>query len=544
MEPLIAAMLQPEAYDHPVEEVQLLQTHISWILLTGTYAYKIKKPVNLGFVDFSSYSRRLYFCQEELRLNRRLAPDLYLGLRTIHGPAQRAHLGGDDPPIEVAVQMRQFRQCDLLPAVLRRNSSLSSLWSLVEDLAGRLATFHAGAAIAPAASPFGTAERVRQPALANLAVLERCLGPQDRRLPGLRQWCEAEALRLEPWFERRRQAGRVREGHGDLHLGNLVLHRGQIVVFDCLEFSPALRWIDVISDLAFLAMDLRRHRHSLLAAALLNHWLASSGDYGGLATWRWYLAYRALVRAKVTALRLEQQVGEAEPQTQTQTRGRVDLQAYLHLATSVQRWRRPLLLITHGVSGSGKSYWGRRLAQGLGWLHIRSDVERLRLFGRWGEPCAAPLQGDPYAPQVSEILYRQRLSDCCAAALEAGCSVICDATFLKRWQRLHFRNLAERLGAHWSILPCSCPPDLARRRIAMRRQRGSDPSEADAAVLAAQLAGLEPLEADERPFCLHLETAASHRHQREIGEEASEPDPAAAEQRLLDSLLRQLRALS
>ena len=539
MEPLITALLQPQAYDHPVEEVQLLETHISWILLTGTYAYKIKKPVDLGFVDFSTLERRRHFCEEELRLNRRLAPDLYLGVRSIQGPVQRAHLGGVGPPIEVAVQMRQFRQRDLLPVVLRRGLPLASLLPLVEDLAGRLAVFHAGAAIAPADSAFGTAERVRQPALANLAVLERFLGPQDRRLPPLRQWCEAEAQRLEPLFERRRQAGRVREGHGDLHLGNLVLHHEQIVVFDCLEFSPPLRWIDVSSDLAFLVMDLCRHRHSLLAASLLNHWLAANGDYGALATWRWYLAYRALVRAKVTALRLEQQADAAEPQT----RGRVDLAAYLHLAASVQRWRQPLLLITHGISGSGKSHLSRLLAERLGWLHIRSDVERLRLFGRWGEPCGRLLQGDPYAPEVSEMLYRQRLSDACAAALEAGFSVICDATFLRRWQRLHFRSLAERLGVRLAILSCPCTPELARRRIALRLELGGDPSEADAAVLDAQLAGLDPLEADERPLCLNPETTAVPAPGRNSGEAGSDRQAAAVEQARLDALLLQLNAL-
>ena len=536
MEPLIASLLRPESYDHPVEDVQLLQTHISWVLLAGPYAYKIKKPVDLGFVDFSTLAKRRLFCQEELRLNRRLAPDLYLGLRMIHGPAQTAHLGGVGPLIEVAVQMRQFRQEDLLPAVLRRGLPLASLLLLVEDLAGRLASFHARAAVAPAGSGFGTADQVREPVLANLSVLERFLGHHDRRLPQLRQWCEAEALRLAPLFERRRQAGRVREGHGDLHLGNLVLHQGQIAVFDCLEFSPALRWIDVISDLAFLAMDLRRHRHSLLAAALLNHWLAGSGDYGALATWRWYLAYRALVRAKVTALRLEQQASAAEPQA----RGRVDLQAYLHLAASVQRWQQPLLLITHGVSGSGKSHLSRLLAERLGWLHIRSDVERLRLFGRWGEPCATTLQGDPYASAVSEILYRQRLSDCCASALEAGLSVICDATFLQRWQRLHVRSLAERLGVRLAILPCPCTPELARHRIALRRQRGGDPSEADAAVLEAQLARLEPLEADERPFCLHLDAAAA----RSAGDVEDDQRDSAADQRLLSDLVQQLQDLS
>lgn len=538
MEPLIASLLRPEAYDHPVAGVQLLETHISWVLLTGPYAYKIKKPVDLGFVDFSSLARRRHFCAEELRLNRRLSPDLYLGLRTIHGPEELAHLGGSGPEIEVAVQMRQFRQQDLLPAVLRRGLPLTSLLPLVDELAGRLAAFHAEAAIASLDSGFGTATRVLHPALANLAVLERFLGRQDQRLLALRQWCEAEAQRLEPLFEQRRRAGRVREGHGDLHLGNLVLHDGRIVVFDCLEFSETLRWIDVISDLAFLAMDLRRRRQGLLAAALLNHWLAGSGDYEGLATWRWYLAYRALVRAKVTALRLAQQAGAA-PSAERRS-GQVDLNAYLHLATAVQRRRRPLLLICHGVSGCGKSHLSRRLAERLGWLHIRSDVERLRLFGRWGEPCGPPLQGDPYAPAVSEALYRERLSRCCEAALLAGVSLICDATFLKRWQRQHFRALAERCGAGFAILPCLCPPSLARHRIALRRQRGDDPSEADAAVLDRQLAALEPLAAEERRFCLDPGGAPD----LEAGVAATDLSAAPAEQERLEPLLGQLQALA
>ena len=480
MEPLIAALLCADAYDHPVEGLQLLETHISWILLTGPYAYKIKKPVDLGFVDFSSPAKRHHFCQEELRLNRRLAPDLYLGLRTIHGPVGRARFHGDGPPLEVAVQMRQFRQEDLLPAVLRRGLPAAELHALIEDLAGRLAVFHAAAPVAPASGEDGSPGRVMGPALANLTVLERILGP-DRRLPPLRRWVEAEGARLTATFVRRRRQGRVREGHGDLHLGNLVLHQGQILPFDCLEFAPSLRWIDVFSDLAFLAMDLCRVRRRTLAVALLNRWLADSGDYGALASWRWYAAYRALVRAKVSALRLEQ--------------GGATLAA-------AGRSRTPLLLITHGVSGSGKSHRARQLARGLGWLHIRSDVERLRLFGRWGEGCGPPLQGDAYDPAVSERLYRERLSDCCAAALAAGFSLICDATFLKRWQRRHFRELALGLGARFAILPCDCPPEEARRRIRARRRGGADPSEADGAVLEAQLRQLEPLQDWERQCSL------------------------------------------
>ncbi|MFM7086213.1 MAG: AAA family ATPase [Cyanobium sp.] len=505
MSALISALLRPEAYDHPVAAIRVLETHISWVLLTGTYAYKIKKPVDLGFLDFSTLERRRHFCQEELRLNQRLSPELYLGLRSIHGPPERASLHGTTPEVEVAVMMHQFRQEDLLPAVLRRRAPLAERLLLIESFADRLAGFHAAAAVAPGDSDFGSPQRVQEPALANLEVLQRILGA-DPRLPPLHRWCLDQARQLAPVFAERRRLRRVREGHGDLHLGNLVLHQDRIVAFDALEFSPALRWIDVISDIAFLAMDLARQRQPLLAAALLDRWLSHSGDYAGLATWRWYLVYRALVRAKVTALRLQQ--AEASPAAERR-RGRADLRAYLQLATASTGSTVPVLLITHGVSGSGKSHQARQLARQLGWLHVRSDVERLRLFGRWGEACAAPRQGDPYSAAVSEALYGERLIQCCRSALAAGLSVICDATFLQRWQRQLFRDLAVKQGARFVILGCCCPPDLARRRIVERRLRGGDPSEADASVLQRQLACLEPLTAAEQKEMLVVRAESS-----------------------------------
>lgn len=496
MEPLIAALLRPEAFDHPVQKLELLQTHISWILLTGTYAYKIKKPVDLGFVDFTTLAKRRHFCQEELRLNRRLAPDLYLEVVEIHGPASRASLLGDSEVIEVAVRMRQFQQRDLLPAVLRRHPGDPSLPQRIEELATRLALFHASAQRSrPAAggSQARSGARVRQPAQANLAVLER-LCAADRRLPMLRGWCEAEGRRLEPLFEARQRLGHVRECHGDLHLGNLVLDQGRITVFDCLEFNPDLRWIDVISDIAFLAMDLGRARRADLAARLLSRWLEHSGDYAGLRLWRWYVAYRALVRAKVTALRLADPAGADQAQRR---HWRSDRRAYLSLAAAATRPAAPLLLITHGLSGSGKSFWAQLLAQQLGWIHIRSDVERLRLFGRWGEPVAEPLRGDAYRDEVTTLLYGRHLLACCDAVLEAGLSLVCDATFLQHQQRQRYRQLAQQRGARFAILACRCAPELARERIVARRGLGLDPSEADPEVLERQRLRIEPLRLEE-----------------------------------------------
>lgn len=490
MEPMIASLLRPEAYPHPTGTLSLLETHISWVLLSGPYAYKIKKPVSLGFVDFSTLERRRHFCQEELRLNQRLAAELYLDLVEIHGPPERAHLGGSGPVIEVAVRMRRFDQAGLLPEALATGALTGDQ---LEAFAERLALFHDAAAVAPPGGPYGTPEAVIAPALANLEVLER-LHP-ELGASTLASWTQREADRLQPLFADRLARGRVREGHGDLHLGNLVLHQGGVVGFDCLEFNPALRWIDALSDVAFLAMDLEQRLEPVLAGRLLNRWLSTSGDYAGLATWRWYVTYRALVRAKVLALRLEQLSAADAPDRQALA----SLQrSYSELAHRVSGRTRPgPLLLTRGVSGSGKSHRARALCQRHGWIHLRSDVERRRLFGRWGTALEPLRQGEAYAPSLTAELYDTLLPKAAEAVIEAGLPVIVDATFLTRQQRRIFTDLAERRQAPWLILDCPVTLELARQRLAERQQKGMDPSEADEGVLMGQWTALEPLTAAE-----------------------------------------------
>ncbi|MFO7629980.1 MAG: phosphotransferase, partial [Prochlorococcaceae cyanobacterium] len=301
-ETMIAALLRPQAYDHPTAAIELLQTHSAWVILSGPYAYKIKKPVNFGFLDFSTLALRQHDSEEELRLNRRLAPDLYLDLKAVHGPPEQASLQGEGPVIDVAVRMRQFDQNQLLSAVVARGELQAEA---IDALAEELAAFQRQAAVAPASGPFGSPAMVRAPVDDNIAVLqsELSLAPP---LGALRNWIEQEYGRLEDSFQQRLEQGRIREGHGDLHLGNMVLEDGRIRVFDCLEFNPSLRWIDVISEMAFLVMDLDSRGCGSLAIRLLNRWLEISGDYGGLRSWRWYSVYRALVRAKVAHLRAHQ----------------------------------------------------------------------------------------------------------------------------------------------------------------------------------------------------------------------------------------------
>lgn len=501
MTPLICGLMNADAYDHPAEKFQLLETHISWVILTGEYAYKIKKPVNLGFVDFTTLELRHHFCEEEVRLNRRLAPELYLGVRPIFGSPEHPTFRGAGEPIEFAVQMLQFDQSDLLPAVVQRGELRADQ---IDRLAMTIADFHRGAAVADESSPYGTPEAVRGPVLANFEHLEASL-PSAEPLAPLKAWSDAEFERRRAWFQRRRAEGWIRECHGDMHLGNMFLQGDAIRVFDCLEFNPSLRWIDVIAEIAFLVMDLQERGRPDLAQRVLNGWLEQMGDYQGLIGWRWYFVYRAMVRAKVAALRLRQ--SDVEPTERTVKQG--ELATYLALG---RRWtgpRRTAVIVMHGVSGSGKSFVAQRLCERCGGIRLRADVERKRLFGRWGALGPRRLTGDMYTPDVTEIVYRDVLAEHVPAVLQAGFSAVVDATCLRRWQRQLFRDLAARHKVPFVIIDVQASVATLRQRIRNRRAEAADPSDADLSVLERQLVEREPLTEDERSEALAVDTDAS-----------------------------------
>jgi uncharacterized protein len=504
---LIDALLRPEPYPHPVRELERLETHISWILLTGEFAYKIKKPVNLGFLDFSTLELREHFCREELRLNRRYAEELYLDVIPITGTEENPRLGGDGEPIEFAVKMRQFPQSALLSTRLVRGE-LTALQ--IEDLARRLARFHDRAEVAPLDGPFATPDEVLQEATDNLNVLERHLPERWQPLVAtLRDWTGETWSRLKPTFSDRRRQGRIRECHGDLHLGNVIEWNGRILPFDGIEFNDAFRWIDVLSDAAFLAMDLcyPRNRNeyapleggrSDLAGRFLNACLEQSGDYAGLAVWRWYLVYRALVRAKVDLIRATQ----VHDEQNGNERERDELNhavTHLLLAEAFIQPRVPRLIITHGPSGSGKTTGTEPLIE-RGAIRLRSDVERKRLFGLQPEESSDSALGEGiYTAEATRRTYL-RLADCAEQILRAGETAVVDATFLTRPVREMFRDLAERMDAEFEILPFTADPETLRRRIRERLQAGTDASEATFEVLEKQLAVLDPLNDEERRF--------------------------------------------
>ncbi len=497
---LVRALQNPALYDHPVRGFQLVETHISSVLLTGDYAYKLKKPLDLGFLDFSTLARRRHFCHEELRLNRRLAPQIYLEVLPITGTPEHPRFGRPGEAFEYAVKMRQFPQEAQLDRVLARGGLKPAH---IDQLAQTLADFHARIAVAGVDTPYGTPEAAYFPMGQNFDQIRPLVSPAFHpQLERLQCWSEQARDRLKKLLAARKRDGFVRECHGDVHLANLALLDEQVVIFDCLEFNDNLRWIDVMNEVAFTVMDLDDRSQPLLARRFLNGYLERSGDYAGLALLRFYQVYRALVRAKVSVIRLGQAgLSDAErKQIESRYRG------YADLAERYTRPATPALLIAHGLSGSGKSTLTQPLVERLGAVRVRSDVERKRLHGldalaRSGSALDAGL----YTADAGARTY-ERLAAIARAAIAAGHSTILDATFLKRAQREKMCALADELRAPFLILAFTASETTLRERVALRERAGADASEAGLAVLEHQLASAEPLGNDERARALVIPT--------------------------------------
>jgi len=489
--PLIQALLKPQRYPDGVLQVELVQTHISWVLLAGEFAYKIKKPLTLPFLDFGSLSKRQVCCLDELRLNRRFAADLYLDVVGIFNTPQDPQWVGVGEPIEYAVKMRRFDESARLDRVCARGELATAHLS---DLADTLVAFHATAAVAPPASRFGSAREVMVPARDNFEDLLKMLPDVQlqTRLAALQAWTEAQFQQLAPLMEARKRAGHVRECHGDLHLANLVLIGDHVRMFDCIEFNEDLRWIDVANEIAFTYVDLLAHDRPGLANGFVNEVWSRSGDYEAALVLRFYAVYRALVRAKVAAIRTTQTQGDDG-----------DVVAHIVLAERVIAPPPVRLVITHGLSGCGKTVASNALLQSdahASTIRLRSDVERKRLHGlRPMQHSGSATNAGIYANDAHLSTYAY-LRDLARRLLGAGWSVVVDAAFLKRADRDTFRALARETGASFSILAPRAPPEVLRARILARNALQRDASEATLEVLEHQLQTLEPLGQDENIY--------------------------------------------
>jgi len=511
---LIEHLQQSSCFDHEVSQFQLIETHISWVLLTGNYAYKMKKAVDFGFLDYSTLEQRKAQCIEELRLNRRTAPDIYLEVVAVGGALDNPQIGAE-PIVEYLVKMHQFSQEALLSQLVAAHK-LNDEHTI--SLAQMVADFHAAIEIAPLDSIYGTPAQVIAPIRENFAqIRERIDEPTFiSRLQEVERRAERSFAQLEPFLVARKQGGSIRDCHGDLHLNNILLIDGRPILFDCIEFNANLRIIDVISEIAFLVMDLEEHGEYQRANLLLNRYLESSGDYEGGRLLRFYLCYRAMVRAKVSTIRLDQEgLGATQKSTVHN-----EFDNYLKMAERYGEERNPQMIITHGLSGSGKTTLTTPMMQRLGAIRIRSDIERKRLFGLIADEESGEL--NIYTSDASLHTY-QRLATLATAIIAGGYPVIVDATFLKRSERDRFRKLAHELNLPFSTLLFEASAETLHKRVEERTSSGHDASEADIDVLKMQLEYYQPLESDEMEGAIVIDSESTGSIERAINQLQAAP---------------------
>ena len=489
---LIQQMCQPGFYPHPVAEpIRLLQTHVSYVLLTGDYAYKVKKPVNFGFLDYSTLEQRHHFCQEELRLNQRGAGALYLEVVTLGQTGETYHLGSGTP-VEYAVKMVQFPQDTLLSALYDRGELTEALMA---DLAAAVADFHLGAETSDHIRSFGAVAQIRQAFDENYAQTEGYIGgPQTQtQFDETKAYTDHFFAAHGDLFERRVAQNWIRACHGDLHLNNLCRWQNQLYLFDCIEFNEPFRYVDVMYDVGFVVMDLLSKDCAALATVFLNHYIERTGDWEGVQLLPLYISRQAYVRAKVTSFLLDDPSVDEE----TKRQAAETAAGYYRLAWSVCQPRHGRVYLMAGLSGSGKSTTARLLASQINAIHLRSDAVRKHLAG-------VPLdqRGDDslYTPAMTEKTY-DRLLTLGIALAQAGYPVILDAKYDRQSLRQTALETIQATGLPAAILHCTAPPAVLEQRV---RDRAGDIADATVAVLQRQQ--MEPFTEAEQPLVKTIDT--------------------------------------
>jgi aminoglycoside phosphotransferase family enzyme/predicted kinase len=480
---LLEGLKRPEAYPHPVERVEVVQTHISYVFLAGDYAYKVKKPLNLGFLDYSTLRKRHFYCRREVELNRRYCPETYLGVVPIIRGREGLQVGGRGRPVEYAVMMRRIPQEAMLDHMVERGEATPGL---LASIGRHLAEAHARSPTSPHMARLGTwaiayawRENFAQwaPMVGELITAE-----QDALLRGYVEWF---LRRRRPLLRQRAQEGRVRDCHGDLRAESIaILPQGRICIMDCIEFNRRLRYTDVVGDVAFLAMDLERRGRPDLARAFLEAYVEASGDHGLWEVLDFYLCYRAAVRGKVEGIRAHQ----PEVPAQERAEAAASARRFFELACRYAQRHWPCLIITCGLAGVGKS----TLARALGLEMISSDVVRKEIAGlppnaRRPEAFGAGI----YSPRMTERTYHA-LIERGRHLLRQGRWVVLDATFLRRRHREMARRMAAQEGVRFLCVLLEAPAGEVRRRMERREEEGRDFSDARWEIYLAQREAWEP----------------------------------------------------
>lgn len=465
--PLLSqSLLDPRAYPHHPAAVELIQTHISWVFLTGSYVYKVKKPVNFGFLDYTTPQLRRYYCLREVELNRRLCPGIYLGVVPVTWERGRFTVEGPGEAVDYAVKMVEMPQERMMDLLLEQNLVTPSH---LEEMAEVLVSFHALARTGGAVDGFGEPAVIGGNVEENFEQTRKHIGvaiAQDKYYE-LRQWSRNFLEENRELFALRIPLGKIRDGHGDLHSRNICL-ADQIYIYDCIEFNDRFRYGDVASEVAFLVMDLEFHRAGFLARAFLKKYLELTQDKGLLALLDFYKIYRAYVRGKIHGFLLQEEGVAPRERWYCQDRAR----RYFQLAYAYLRgYKRPLLIITSGLMGSGKSYWAHRLSQELGAPVIASDEVRKVLAGAHPQtPFGEPYGRGIYSPEFSRLTYQELLRRA-DYWLERQEAVILDASFSRNEDRQRAANLAQKRDADFYVLHCRASEAELIKRLQARLYR-------------------------------------------------------------------------
>jgi aminoglycoside phosphotransferase family enzyme/predicted kinase len=492
---LIEQMLQPGFYPHPVSEpIELIQTHVSYVLLTGDYVYKLKKPVNFGFLDYSTLEKRQHFCNEELRLNQRGASDLYLEVLPVCQEGEQYHLGGTGETVEYTLKMLQFPQ-DALLSTMFKQGTLNE--SHIEELGHVVAEYHAKTATNEYIRSFGEVAQVRASIDENYEQTVKYIGgPQtQQQFDETKQYTDKFFAERPELFKSRMENDFIRECHGDLHLGNICLWHDKITLFDCIEFNEPFRFVDVMYDVAFTVMDLEARHRQDLANVFLNTYVEQTGDWEGLELLPLYLSRQAYVRAKVTSFLLD----DPGVPTLAKEEAAKTAASYYKQAWDYTKPRQGQLLLMSGLSGAGKTTTARFLSRKLGAVHIRSDAVRKHLAGislteRGGD--------DLYLPAMTEKTYA-RLLDLGIKLARHGFSVVLDA----KYDQVEFRKNAIEQANQYQIplqfVYCTAPQEVLRERLL---NRTGDIADATADLLESQVQQAQPFTEQEKPFVTILDT--------------------------------------
>ncbi|MDD4858792.1 MAG: AAA family ATPase [Dehalococcoidales bacterium] len=482
---LIQALLNPNLYPEPAARVELMQTQMSFVLITGDYVYKIKKPVNLGYLDYTTLDKRLALCRKELELNRRLCPDAYLAIVPIVKRDGKYALGGAGEAIEYAVKMRRLPREGMMDVLLPQDKVTTEM---LAGLAAKLSDFHSRAATGQGINQFGSITAVRTNTDENFTQVAPYLGRTitNRRYQRIKEYTNTFIAENVPLFERRVADGKIRDCHGDLHAAHICFADG-ICIYDCIEFNDRFRYCDVVSEIAFLAMDLDHYGRADLSASFVNAYAAASGDTDLKTLLRFYKCYRAYVRGKVGCFQLD------DPHITDTEKPKIlaNTQSYFDLAAAYTR-AKPLLLITVGLVGTGKSTLAHNLAKRMGLAVISSDVTRKRLAGI----PATERHYDEFDRGLYSSDSTRRTYDAMFAGardfLKAGISVILDASFIKAAERRTAKELADAAGADFYIVECTLSETAIKKRLETRRRQASV-SDGRLEILTPQQQNFEPV---------------------------------------------------